>query len=82
MRTQAVCSPIFRDLERDVNGKKYGLVFEEHREAVDEVLATHTPVLTEEPELLIDHGGTMNFLMEGDNLAALKLLEKTHRGED
>ncbi len=68
------------DLEKDVNGKKYGLVFEEHREAIDEVLDTHTPVLTEEPELLIDHGGEMNFLLEGDNLAALKLLEKTHRG--
>ena len=23
----------------------------------------------------------MNFLLEGDNLAALKLLEKTHRGK-
>jgi len=68
------------DLEKDVNGKKYGLVFEEHREAIDEVLDTHTPVLTEEPELLIDHGGEMNFLLEGDNLAALRLLEKTHRG--
>ncbi len=68
------------DLEKDVNGKKYGLVFEEHREAIDEVLDTHTPVLTEEPELLIDRGGEMNFLLEGDNLAALRLLEKTHRG--
>ena len=26
------------DLEKDVNGKKYGLVFEEHREKIDEVL--------------------------------------------
>ncbi len=68
------------DLEKDVNGKKYGLVFEEHREAIDEVLDTHTPVLTEDPELLIDRGGEMNFLLEGDNLAALRLLEKTHRG--
>lgn len=33
------------DLEKDVNGKKYGLVFEEHREEIDEVLDTHTPVL-------------------------------------
>ncbi|MBQ7095220.1 MAG: hypothetical protein IJN80_02035 [Clostridia bacterium] len=32
------------DLEKDVNGKKYGLVFEEHREEIDEVLDTHTPV--------------------------------------
>lgn len=68
------------ELEKDVNGKKYGLVFEEHREEIDEVLDTHTPVLTEDADLFIDHGGQMNFLLEGDNLAALKLLEKTHRG--
>ena len=68
------------ELEKDVNGKKYGLVFEEHREEIDEVLDTHTPVLTEDADLFIDHGGQMNFLLEGDTLAALKLLEKTHRG--
>lgn len=69
------------DLEKDVNGKKYGLVFEEHREEIDEVLDTHTPVLTEEKDLLIDNGGQMNFLIEGDNLASLKLLEKTHKNK-
>ena len=69
------------DLEKDVNGKKYGLVFEEHREEIDEVLETHTPVLTENKDLFIDNGGQMNFLIEGDNLAALKLLEKTHQGK-
>lgn len=67
------------DLEKDVNGKKYGLVFEEHREEIDEVLDTHTPVLTEDENLFIDNGGQMNFLIEGDNLASLKLLEKTHK---
>lgn len=69
------------DLEKDVNGKKYGLVFEEHREEIDEVLDTHTPVLTEEEDLFIDNGEQMNFLIEGDNLASLKLLEKTHKGK-
>ena len=69
------------DLEKDVNGKKYGLVFEEHREEIDEVLDTHTPVLTEDKNLFIDNGGQMNFLIEGDNLASLKLLEKTHKGK-
>ena len=48
------------DLEKDVNGKKYGLVFEEHREEIDEVLDTHTPVLTEDKDLYIDNGGQMN----------------------
>ena len=69
------------DLEKDVNGKKYGLVFEEHREEIDEVLDTHTPVLTENRDLFIDNGGQMNFLIEGDNLASLQLLEKTHKGQ-
>lgn len=69
------------EIEKDVNGKKYGLVFEEHREDIDEVLDAHTPVLTEETDLFIDNGGQMNFLIEGDNLASLKLLEKTHKGK-
>lgn len=69
------------NLEKDVNGKKYGLVFEEHREEIDEVLDTHTPVLTEDKDLFIDNGGQMNFVIEGDNLASLKLLEKTHKGK-
>ena len=69
------------DLEKDVNGKKYGLVFEEHREEIDEILDAHTPVLSENKDLFIDNGGQMNFLIEGDNLAALKLLEKTHKGK-
>lgn len=69
------------DLEKDVNGKKYGLIFEQHREEIDEVLDTHTPVLTEDTDLFIAHGGLMNFLIEGDNLASLKLLEKTHKGK-
>lgn len=69
------------EIEKDINGKKYGLVFEEHREDIDEVLETHTPVLTEETDLFIDNGGQMNFLIEGDNLASLKLLEKTHKGQ-
>lgn len=69
------------EIEKDINGKKYGLVFEKHREDIDEVLDTHTPVLTEEPDLFIDNGGQMNYLIEVDNLASLKLLEKTHRGK-
>lgn len=68
------------DIEKDIKGKKYGLVFEEHHEGIDEVLANNLPVLTEDTDLFIDNGGQMNFLIEGDNLASLKLLEKTHKG--
>ena len=69
------------DIEKDVKGKKYGLVFEEHRESIDEVLENNLPVLTENKGLFIDNGGQVNFLIEGDNLASLKLLEKTHKGK-
>lgn len=69
------------ELTKDVKGKKYGLVFEQHRERIDVTLETHVPVLTKDKNLFIDNGGEMNFLIEGDNLAALKLLEKTHKGK-
>lgn len=68
------------NIEKDINGKKYGLVFEEHRESVDELLENNVPVLIEDESLKIDNGGQQNFLIEGDNLASLKLLEKTHKG--
>ena len=69
------------ELEKDVNGKKYGLIFEEHHEEIDKVLSANTPVLAEDKSLFIDNNGQMNFLVEGDNLASLKLLEKTHNGK-
>ena len=73
------------EVEREVRGKKYGLVFEEHHERVDDVLMNHVPVLTEVKGKYVSGGKTksqnVNFLIEGDNLAALKLLEKTHRGK-
>ncbi len=68
-------------LEKEVRGKKYGLVFEKHEEEIDKVLQNNAPVLTEEKDLFIENGGVMNFLIEGDNLAALQLLEKTHSGK-
>ena len=69
------------EIEKEINAKKFGLVFEEHREAIDETLETHMPVLTENKKLFIDNGGQVNFLIEGDNLAALQLLLKTHKGK-
>lgn len=68
------------ELEKDVGDRRYGLFYEEHREEIDAVLETGAPVLTEAADRFVDGGGPMNFLIEGDNLAALKLLEKTHRG--
>lgn len=45
------------ELEKDIRGKKYGLVFEEHRETIDEVLDTNVAVLTEDKELSIKNSG-------------------------
>lgn len=69
------------ELESELKRQKFGLVFEEHKEEIDEILETHIPVLTEDKSLYIENGGQMNFLIEGDNLAALTLLEKTHKGD-
>lgn len=69
------------EIEKEVKSKKYGLVFEEHQEEIDEILENNIPILNEEKDLFIDNGGQLNFLIEGDNLAALQLLEKTHKGK-
>lgn len=69
------------ELENELKRQKFGLVFEEHYEEIDEILETHTSVLKEDKKLFVNNGGNMNFLIEGDNLAALTLLEKTHKGK-
>ena len=69
------------ELENELKGIKYGLVFEEHRENIDDIMDTNTVVFEEQTDLFIDKGGTLNFLIEGDNLPALKLLQKTHKGK-
>jgi len=71
------------EIESELNAKKYGLVWEEHEEAVDIQMKTHIPVFTEvtEKEITADDSGAYNFLIEGDNLHSLYLLEKTHRGK-
>ena len=80
--TNAVRLVAFADeLAKEVKAKKYGLVFEEHKEKIDVQLEHSLPMLTEDRDRFIDNGGELNFLIEGDNLAALKLLEKTHRGK-
>lgn len=71
------------EIENTLNEKKYGLVWEEHSEKVDEMLEHNIPIFVEEKERKITVNGneTYNFLFEGDNLHSLKLLEKTHKGK-
>lgn len=73
----------FNEIENHLKEKKYGLVWEEHTEEVDELLQENIPVFCEDKErrLCKDENLPWNFIIEGDNLQALYLLEKTHRGE-
>ena len=73
----------FNEIENFLNEKKFGLVWEEHTEQVDEMLELNIPVLCENPErrLCKDESLPWNFIIEGDNLQALYLLEKTHKGK-
>ncbi len=73
----------FAEIENQLRDKKYGLVFEEHAEQVDELLSENIPVLCEDDERRIckDSNLPWNFIIEGDNLQALYLLEKTHKGK-
>ncbi|WP_304017791.1 site-specific DNA-methyltransferase [Fenollaria timonensis] len=69
-------------IETALTEKKYGLVWEEHEEEVDKQLVHNIPVFTEveEKKIIADENEGFNFLLEGDNLHSLKLLEKTHKG--
>lgn len=71
------------EIETELNSKKYGLVWEKHEEEVDRMMQDNIPVFTEvkEREIKATDENAYNFLLEGDNLHSLKLLEKTHAGK-
>lgn len=76
--------PKLEKLIRLLNSKKYGLVWEEHTEKVEEEMKTKIPVFIENQEKKINgnlDSEIFNFLLEGDNLHSLHLLEKTHLGK-
>lgn len=68
-------------IEYELTKKKYGLVWEEHEERVDEELKTKIPTFEEvkEKDIISKENDKFNFLLEGDNLHSLYLLEKTHK---
>ncbi len=70
-------------IETALTEKKYGLVWEEHEEEVDKQLVHNIPVFREieDKGIIGDNTSDFNFLLEGDNLHSLKLLEKTHKGK-
>ena len=64
--------------------KKYGLVWEDHKELIEELLETHDVILEEVKEREIKSGegnSPRHLLIEGDNLEALKLLQTSHKNK-
>ena len=71
------------EIENFLDEKRYGLIWEEHEEQVDVMMRDNIPVFTEDEskKIISDPEKPMNFLLEGDNLHSLYLLEKTHKGK-
>lgn len=68
-------------IENELTKKKYGLIWEDHEERVDKELETQIPTFEEikDKEIVRNPNEKFNFLLEGDNLHSLYLLEKTHK---
>ena len=68
-------------IENELTKKKYGLIWEEHEERVDKELETQIPTFEEikDKKIVSNLNEKFNFLLEGDNLHSLYLLEKTHK---
>lgn len=71
------------EVENFISAKRYGLLWEEHEEFVDVQIAQKVPVFTEDKtkKIINDSEKPVHFLLEGDNLHSLYLLEKTHKGK-
>ena len=59
----------------------YGFVWEKHEEQVDVEVKHKVPIFTEviDREIISDENLPYKFLLQGDNLDSLKLLEKNHK---
>ena len=77
------CLIALGEIESALTAKKYGLVWEEHEEEVDKKMVDNIPVFIEDEtkEIISNENEKFNFLLEGDNLHSLYLLEKTHKGK-
>lgn len=71
------------EIENELKRKKYGLVWENHEEKIDKEIENKIPVFEEDKTLEIkkDKSKSTNFIIEGDNLHSLYLLEKTHKNK-
>lgn len=72
------------EIQRLLQSKKYGLVWEKHREWVEAQMETEIPIFVEDPgKKIVDNqkSDQYNFILEGDNLHSLHLLEKTNSND-
>lgn len=77
------------EMERDINkvisyieSKRYGLIYEEHIEKADKESVENVVSLEEFKEINeLENKNSFNFLLEGDNLHSLRVLEKTHKNK-
>lgn len=74
----------FKDVLDAIKQPKYGLIWEDHPEHIEERMKYNRPVLREEKDLRIDsgYGHTNNILMEGDNLASLLAMREAGKKVD
>ena len=72
---------IFNEVINELNRKKYGIVREEHSEEVEDEMRKKIPVFTIDKERQIEKSKDIpySFIIQGDNLHALYLLQKTHK---
>lgn len=70
------------EIQKLLSIKKYGLIWEEHAEKFEEDMKGTIPMFVENDNRKIhddNESNNFNFLLEGDNLHSLHLLEKTHQ---
>lgn len=73
-----------QEVMRLLQEKRYGIVWEEHAEDVDVQMKTSIPIFAEDrsKQLKSDSkSDDFNFLIEGDNLHTLHLMQRTHWGK-
>ncbi|MGZ9413527.1 site-specific DNA-methyltransferase [Mycoplasma sp. 480] len=70
-------------LLKEVSQKRFGLIWEEQKEKVDNVLKSNILFLQENKanKIINSKEKSLNFLIEGENLLTLNLLLKTHKNK-
>ncbi|MET2735454.1 site-specific DNA-methyltransferase [Staphylococcus epidermidis] len=74
---------LLNEIENFLDEKRYGLIWEEHEEEIDVKMRDNIPVFKEDKskKIISDSKKPINFILEGDNLHSLYLLEKTHKNK-